>query len=375
MIPDRFRPVLDELHPLTERFAAAGHRLYLVGGTVRDLLIVRRRRDDHDFDATTTARPPRSRRCSHGWADAIWTQGERFGTIGAKKDGRDLRDHDASRRGVHRRLAQAHVEFADEIETDLSRRDFTVNAMALELTVDDADARRSVRRRRRPGDTTRCARRCRPRVSFSDDPLRMLRAARFIARYQLAAGARAGRRRSRRCTRRLSIVSAERIRDELDKLITVDHPGAGLWFVDRHRSRRRVPAGAAGDAPRAGPDPPPQGRADPHDRGRRERRAATPRPDFDFRRTRLAALFHDVGKPQTRGYHQGQGRHVPPPRSGRRADDAQAAAPHCATRNDDVEAITELVALHLRFHTYADGLDRFGRAALRARRRRRCSPS
>ncbi|MEY2524060.1 MAG: poly(A) polymerase, partial [Ilumatobacteraceae bacterium] len=87
MIPDRFRPVLDELSPLTERFAASGHRLYLVGGTVRDLLIADER-DDRDFDATTTARPADIKACLAGWADAVWTQGERFGTIGAKKDGR-----------------------------------------------------------------------------------------------------------------------------------------------------------------------------------------------------------------------------------------------------------------------------------------------
>ncbi|MGZ4724177.1 MAG: CCA tRNA nucleotidyltransferase, partial [Ilumatobacteraceae bacterium] len=87
MIPDRFRPILDELAPLTARFAAGGHRLYLVGGTVRDLLIAHDG-DDYDFDATTTARPGDIKACLEGWADAIWTQGERFGTIGAKKNGR-----------------------------------------------------------------------------------------------------------------------------------------------------------------------------------------------------------------------------------------------------------------------------------------------
>src|SRR5215470_9623699 len=87
MIPDRFAPVLDELRPLTERFRARGKRLYLVGGSVRDLL-VNRFGDHADFDFTTEARPTEIKACLQGWADAIWTQGERFGTIGAKREGR-----------------------------------------------------------------------------------------------------------------------------------------------------------------------------------------------------------------------------------------------------------------------------------------------
>ena len=176
-------PVLDELSPLTERFAAAGHHLYLVGGTVRDLLVADGT-DTNDFDATTSARPADIKRCLDGWADAIWTQGERFGTIGAKKDERiyEITTHRAEAYNDDSR--KPHVEFADDIETDLSRRDFTVNSMALELTaatptlVDPFG-----------GATDLVTRTLRtplsPEVSFSDDPLRMLRAARFIARYQL----------------------------------------------------------------------------------------------------------------------------------------------------------------------------------------------
>src|SRR5690606_3658860 len=87
MIPDRFTPVLAELAPLAERFAAAGHRLYLVGGTVRDLL-VGTERDEFDLDFTTDARPADIKMCLSGWANAVWTQGERFGTIGAKYNDR-----------------------------------------------------------------------------------------------------------------------------------------------------------------------------------------------------------------------------------------------------------------------------------------------
>ena len=87
MIPDRFAPVLAELAPLADRFGAAGHRLYLVGGSVRDLLIDHPRQD-FDLDFTTDARPDAIKACLAGWADAVWMQGERFGTIGAKKGDR-----------------------------------------------------------------------------------------------------------------------------------------------------------------------------------------------------------------------------------------------------------------------------------------------
>ena len=138
MIPERFAPVLRELAPLAERFRAAGHRLYVVGGTVRDLLIANGR-TDHDLDLTTDARPDEIKACLEGWADAIWSQGEKFGTIGAHKldEAGEPRVYEIT---TFRAEAYAddsrkpHVVFADEVEADLSRRDFTVNAMALELT-------------------------------------------------------------------------------------------------------------------------------------------------------------------------------------------------------------------------------------------------
>ncbi len=350
MIPDRFRPVLDEVAPLTERFIAAGHRLYLVGGTVRDLLIADDR-IDYDFDATTTARPADIKACLAGWADAVWTQGERFGTIGAKKDGRtyEITTHRAEAYNDDSR--KPHVEFADDIATDLSRRDFTINAMALELTSSTPNlvdpfggaADLVTRTLRTPLS---------PEVSFSDDPLRMLRAARFIARYQLqpvaeltaAVSAMHGR---------LEIVSAERIRDELDKLITVTNPSAGLWFA--------IETGLADDflpelpAMRLEQDPIHRHKdVLTHTLAVVENVHRGMRVDFDFRRTRLAALFHDVGKPQTRGYQQGKGvtfHHHDA--VGARMTRKRLTALRYS--NDDIEAITELVALHLRFHTYQMG--------------------
>ena len=181
MIPPRFQPVLDELEPLTARFRAAGHRLYLVGGTVRDLL-AGAPTEEIDFDFTTDARPDAIKKVLKGWADAVWTQGEKFGTIGAKKGGRpyEITTHRAE--AYHEDSRKPEVEFSDQVEADLSRRDFTINAMALELTADTPTlvdpyggaAELATRVLRTP---------LAPEVSFSDDPLRMLRAARFIARF------------------------------------------------------------------------------------------------------------------------------------------------------------------------------------------------
>jgi poly(A) polymerase len=350
VIPARFRPVLDELSPLTERFAARGHRLYLVGGTVRDLLLPDGR-EDYDFDATTSARPDEIKACLQGWADAVWTQGERFGTIGAKKGERtyEITTHRAEAYNDDSR--KPHVAFADDVEVDLSRRDFTINAMALELTspapalVDPFDGAGDLAARvlRTPLSAE---------VSFSDDPLRMLRGARFIARYQLTpvaelTGAVAA------MAERLAIVSAERIRDELDKLITTPHPSAGLWFViDTGLAAQFLP-----ELPAMRLEQDPIHRHKDvltHTIAVVENVQPEVGPDFDFRRTRLAALFHDVGKPHTRGVQKGKGitfHHHDA--VGARMTRKRLAALRYS--NDDIEAVTELVALHLRFHTYEMG--------------------
>ena len=356
MIPDRFTPVLAELAPLAERFSAAGHRLYLVGGTVRDLMIDARR-SDFDLDLTTDARPPDIKACLAGWADAIWTQGERFGTIGARFGERTYEITTFRAESYTDDSRKPHVTYAEQIEIDLGRRDFTVNAMALEL---------------KPGDTpvlvdphggaldliNKVLRTpLGPEISFSDDPLRMLRAARFIAGYELqptghlvaAVNAMA---------QRLEIVSAERIRDEFDKLMTVDHPAAGLWFLyDTGLSDQFLPELSAMRLE--------------HDPIHRHKDVLTHtiavvenvrpaieqpagRPPFDFRLVRLAALFHDIGKPRTRGHQEGKGTTF-------HHHDAVGARmtkkrmTELRYSNDDVAKVTALVALHLRFHTYRLG--------------------
>lgn len=350
MIPDRFAPVLEELSDVGALFRSAGKRLYLVGGTVRDLL------SGHvasnlDFDATTDARPDEIKRLLSGWADALWTQGERFGTIGARKGQRvyEITTHRAE--AYHEDTRKPDVEFSDDIGADLSRRDFTINAMALEVTSDSPTlvdpfggaADLLTHTLRTPLD---------PEISFSDDPLRMMRAARFIARLgmvpvpELVEAVRSMKDR-------LSIVSAERIRDELDKLIVVESPTAGLWFL--------VETGLADHflpelpAMRLENDPIHRHKdVLTHTLAVIENVRADAHPDFDFRVTRLAALFHDVGKPATRGFQEGKGTtfHMHDVKGAKMTRKRLIALRYS---NEDTEAVTELVRLHLRFHTYEMG--------------------
>ena len=147
---------------------------------------------------------------------------------------------------------------------------------------------------------------------------------------------------------RLDIVSDERIRDELDKLMVVERPGDGLWFlVDTGLADEFLPELPA-LRPRAGPDPPAQGRAGPHHRGGREDAS----PD---RLLRLAALFHDVGKPKTRSFGPGGTVIVPPPRGGRGPHDPGPDAGPALLRPRTSTTVSRLVELHLRFHTYRMG--------------------
>ena len=342
------RPIVDETRPLAERFHAAGHRLYLVGGIVRDLL-ADRPLDQPDIDLTTDARPEQIKPILQGWADATWTQGERFGTIGAKKKERsfEITTHRAEAYAPDSR--KPSVEFADAIEADLSRRDFTVNAMALTLPepqlVDPFDGSADLlvhKRLRTPIE---------PDQSFSDDPLRMLRAARFIAGYGLEPE-HALVEAINALRHRLEIVSAERIRDELDKLMVVDDPSAGLWFLyETGLFDEFLP-----EIPELRLE------QDPIHRHKDVlahtiavvRNVAPRKPDGSPNRiVRLAALFHDIGKPKTRsvGGH-GVSFHHHEVVGARMTRERLTALRYPQA---DVDAITRLVFLHLRFHGYGEG--------------------
>jgi poly(A) polymerase len=350
VIPERFAPVLAELAPLAERFKEANVRLYLVGGTVRDLLLDRAT-GELDFDLTTDALPEQTKKLVSGWADAVWTAGERFGTISLQKDGRtyEITTHRAEAYSPDSR--KPDVQFSLDIGTDLSRRDFTVNAMALEIT---ADAPELVDPFGGVADLLSKTLRTplSPSESFSDDPLRMMRAARFMSALQLQPVPELVDA-VRAMHERLTIISAERVRNELDRLMVTDHPSLGLWFlVDTGLAEHFFPELPAMKLEQ-----------DPIHRHKdvlthtfavveNVRRDAA--PQFDFRITRLAALFHDIGKPKTRAFADGKGvtfhHHEV---VGARMAKKRLLAMRYSTQ--DVEAITELVALHLRFHTYQMG--------------------
>lgn len=220
--------VLSEVEGLYQRFAGAGFSIYLVGGIVRDLELGVAI-DDLDFDLTTDATPEQIRDVVGPVADDLWTQGERFGTIGCRISGRDFEITTHRADTYVETSRKPEVLFGDDIEVDLSRRDFTINAMAMELPggrlLDPFEGRAALTARTLDTPTD-------PLVSFGDDPLRILRAARFVARYQLTVAADVVVA-AVELVGRIEIVSAERIRDELDKLLTGERPSGGFEFLDR----------------------------------------------------------------------------------------------------------------------------------------------
>jgi poly(A) polymerase len=345
VVPERLHPVLEATAPLAARFAEAGKKLYLVGGSVRDAIAGRpgglSADAAVDIDLTTDALPDEIETLVRDGAGAIWTQGKRFGTIGVQWQGRRLEITTHRAEAYDPSSRNPSVTFGDDISTDLSRRDFTVNAMALRLSelelfdpfsgLDDLAAKRL----RTPLD---------PEVSFGDDPLRMLRAARFIAGYELVpdpalvAAVTA-------MTDRLAIVAAERIRDELDKLLRLPAPATGLWFL--------VSTGLAAEFL---PELPALAlEQDPIHRHKDVLThtiavVAKTRPDKVLR---LAALFHDVGKPRTRSVGpDGVSFHFHDVVGARMTRERMKALRY---PNEEIEAVCRLVELHLRFHTYQLG--------------------
>ena len=331
-------------------FSSASFRLYLVGGMVRDLLLDRAT-DQLDFDLTTDATPPQIKELLSGWADAVWTAGERFGTISCQKNGRtyEITTHRAEAYSPDSRKPE--VQFSLDINTDLSRRDFTINAMALEIT-----AEQPILVDPFGGATDLIARVLRtplsPTESFSDDPLRMMRAARFISTLKLEPVAELVEA-VKSMHERLKIVSPERIRNELDRLMVTEFPSLGLWFlVDTGLAAHFFP-----ELPAMKLEQDPIHRHKDvltHTFAVVENVQPNAAPDFDFRITRLAALFHDIGKPKTRSFKDGKGVtfHHHEVVGARMSRDRLKALRYSS---EDVHAITELVALHLRFHTYQMG--------------------
>ncbi len=235
--------VLKRADPVAQRFESAGFRFFLVGGVVRDYFLGRSS-VGQDLDTTTDARPDAIRTLVAELADEVWLQGERFGTIGCVIGGQsyEITTHRAESYQPDSR--RPTVVFGEDVVEDLARRDFTVNAMAIDMAdhslVDPFGGRADL-------DAGVLRTPLEPEVSLSEDPLRMLRAARFAASCGLSAApglvaamtAEAGR---------LEIVSAERVRDELQKLLMLDDPGAGLRLIDESGVGRRLPVVGAVDS-------------------------------------------------------------------------------------------------------------------------------
>jgi poly(A) polymerase len=345
-IPPRLQPLLDPASPVQElarAFTTAGYECYLVGGSVRDAFLDRvvGPHEEVDVDVATDARPDAVEGLVRGWADAVWLQGQRFGTVGCRKAGTTI-EITTFRAEVYRpESRKPEVEFADHVETDLSRRDFTVNAMALRLPdpvlVDPFG-----------GAVDLAARRLRtplaPEVSFIDDPLRMLRAARFVAQFGLTPDPEVIAA-IEQLRHRLEIVSAERIRDELSKLLLVEDPSVGLWLLaETGLSDEFLPEL---NQMRLEQDP-----VHTHKDVLAHTIAVVKntRPEL---LVRLAALFHDVGKPKTRSFAGGGVSFHHHEVVGARMTEERLRA--LKYPNDVVEAVTKLVYLHLRIHTYAMG--------------------
>ena len=339
-MPERLKPVIDATGELAERFAARSHRLYLVGGVVRDALLDRLKATN-DLDLTTDATPDQTKAVIRGWADSVWDQGARFGTIGFQKDGSrfEVTTHRAEAYSPDSR--KPDVEFATEVDADLWRRDFTVNAMALSLpdlqlhdpTGGAADL---------ASGTLRTP--LSPEESFGDDPLRMLRAARFIAGYALVPEPNLVAA-VKEMADRLKIVSAERIRDELDKLIQLPATSDGLWFLVK-----------TGLADHFLPELPALAlEQDPVHRHKDvlAHTIAVVDKTVPDKILRLAALMHDIGKPRTRAFGSGGvSFHHHDVVGARMARERMSALRYPA---EEIDQVSKLVELHLRFHTFRFG--------------------
>ncbi|MER5220310.1 CCA tRNA nucleotidyltransferase [Streptomyces flaveus] len=346
----RVSPVADDL---ARRFQEAGFSLALVGGSVRDALLGRL---GNDLDFTTDARPEDVLKIVRPWADAVWEVGIAFGTVGVQKDARvgnavqrfDIEVTTYRSEAYDRTSRKPEVSYGDSIEEDLVRRDFTVNAMAVALPekefIDPHGGRRDLAELvlRTPGT---------PEASFSDDPLRMMRAARFAAQldFEVAPDVVAA---MKAMAERIEIVSAERVRDELNKLILSTHPRKGLTLlVDTGLAAHVLPELPALRLER-----------DEHHRHKdvydhslivleQAMELEEDGPDLTLR---LAALLHDIGKPRTRRFEK-DGRvsfHHHEVVGAKMTKKRMTALKYS---NDLVKDVSRLVELHLRFHGYGTG--------------------
>ncbi len=339
------RVVPAEAEELGRLFAAAGHELAIVGGPVRDALL---RRPVTDLDFTTDAPPERVLELVDGWADAVWTIGIEFGTVGLRKGDHQLEVTTYRSETYDPKSRKPDVSYGTSLEADLRRRDFAVNAMAARLPgcefVDPFGGLRDLKEKvlRTPGS---------PEDSFGDDPLRMMRAARFVSQLGFTVDPSV-MDAMRKMAGRIEIVSAERVQVELSKLVCGRYPRAGLAVLD-----------ASGLARYVLPELPAlRLEIDEHHRHKDVYehsmivldQAIAQEEDGPDLVLRLAALLHDIGKPRTRA-------HLP---GGRVSFHHHELVGAKMTRKrlsalkypkEVIADVSRLVELHLRFHGYGDG--------------------
>ena len=334
---------------LAEEFKREGFRLALVGGPVRDAILGRL---GNDLDFTTDAHPHQTKKILKAWADNTWDTGILFGTIAGKRGDTTVEVTTYRTEKYEEDSRKPDVEFGETIEGDLSRRDFTVNAMALELTTTTpefidpfggiADLQKKILRTPTSAEQ-----------SFSDDPLRMMRAARFASQlgFEISPDVLDA---MKSMSGRISIISAERVRDEFIKLLMSHHPRVGITIlvdtgladlvlpeipklrleIDEHHHHKDVYEHSITVLEQA---------------IAQEDRLGGPNLVI-----RLAALLHDIGKPKTRNLIEGGGvsfhHHEV---VGARLSKSRLKA--LRFDNETIEAVETLVALHLRFHGYGEG--------------------
>lgn len=334
---------------IARAFDEAGHQIALVGGPVRDAFLGR---PVNDLDFTTSARPDETERILRPIADAVWDVGRQFGTIAAQMGEHTVEITTFRSDTYDGASRKPDVQFGDSLEGDLARRDFTINAMALvvpQVTLVDPSGGLDdllASRLRTPG---------RPELSFGDDPLRMLRACRFVA--QLGVGITEETWSGLRAmAERITVISAERVRDELVKLLSVDSPRAGVdAFVQSGLAQHVLPELAQLVEER-----------DEHNRHKdvyqhsltvldqaialeKERHPGQP-PDLVLR---LGALLHDIGKPRTKKFEShGQVTFHHHDVVGAKMAEKRLTA--LRLDNHSISSVKKLIELHLRFFGYAD---------------------
>nr|WP_211771988.1 CCA tRNA nucleotidyltransferase [Kutzneria sp. CA-103260] len=338
----RVAPVAEEL---AARFAAAGHQLYLVGGPVRDTMLGRL---GNDLDFTTDARPQQVLALVRPWADAVWETGIAFGTVGLAKHGQQLEITTFRADSYDRVTRNPEVTFGDSIEADLLRRDFTVNAMAVEVSqrrfVDPYGGMQALADKVLDTPAT-------PQESFADDPLRMLRAARFVSQLGFTPAPRVVEAMTSMAGE-ITRITAERVQAELSKLLCGAYPKLGIeLLVDTGLAAHVLPELPA---MRLEIDEHHQHKDVYHHSLVVLDQAIAQEEDGPDLILRLAALLHDIGKPATRRFEEGGGV------SFHHHEVVGAKMVRKRLRElkyskEIVSDVAQLVFLHLRFHGYGKG--------------------